>query len=142
MRDSLGMLTGRAARLCAQLLAERVAALGVKPAQFRVLCALAAQDGLTQRELMERIDVEQGTITRTLQRMVRDGLLKRAAHEMDKRASRWRLTARARRVLEPARRLESDAQRELLAGLGAREQAALIAALQRVIHNAHSARST
>jgi DNA-binding MarR family transcriptional regulator len=137
---TVAQLTQRAARLMGQLFSERVAALGVAPAQFSVLLELSNEDGLTQRELVERLDVEQGTATRTLQRMVRDGLLTRAAHEQDARASRWRLTARARRVLAPARAAAQETHRALLAGLSTREQDTLVKLLERVISNAHDRR--
>lgn len=134
--ESVGYLTHRASRLLAQLLSERTLPLGVAPAQFSVLLELAGEDGLTQRELIERLDIEQGTITRTLQRMVRDGLIARRSHEADARASRWFLTAKAKRVLAPARSAAHETNRQVLAGLSARDQSTLVTLLQRVIENA------
>lgn len=59
-------------------------------------------DGLTQRELTRRLDVEQATMANTLARMERDGLIERRAHETDARARTVHLTAKAMDLREPA----------------------------------------
>jgi len=47
------------------------------PAQFLALSELWGDDGLTQRELAERLGVEQATMANTLARMERDRLVER-----------------------------------------------------------------
>jgi DNA-binding MarR family transcriptional regulator len=113
-RTSLGYLTTRTGRVLTQELRRRLAPLGIAPAQFSVLVELSLHDGLTQRELLRRLDVEQGTMTSTLRRMVRDGLVCRTAHEHDGRAARWSLTARAHRLLPAAQRAAHEVNRSLL----------------------------
>ena len=113
-RSSLGYLTTRIGRVLTQEFRRRLAPLGIAPAQYSVLIELSQHDGLTQRELLRRLDVEQGTMTSTLHRMVRDGLVSRTAHEQDGRAARWSLTARARRLLPAAERAAHEVNRSLL----------------------------
>ncbi|WP_372518402.1 MarR family winged helix-turn-helix transcriptional regulator [Salipiger bermudensis] len=60
------------------------------------------EDGLTQRDLVQRLDVEQATMANTLKRMERDGLIERRAHEGDARARTIHLTERARDLQGPA----------------------------------------
>ena len=122
-RRSAGYLANHMARLFAGALARRVAPLGLAPAQFAVLLELWREDGLTQRELTERLDVEQATMANTLSRMERDGLVGREACAHDRRARSVRLTAKglaleadatgaARRVNEAALDALSPAERE------------------------------
>ena len=66
---SAGYLANHMARLFAQRLHERIRPLGLAPAQFMTLLALWEEDGLTQRDLFERLDVEQATMANTLARM-------------------------------------------------------------------------
>ncbi len=73
--ESLGYQVNHLARLLAQALAVSIAPYGVVPGQFAQLLALFEQDGLTQRELCDRVQIEQATMAKTLQRMQRDDLV-------------------------------------------------------------------
>ena len=105
---SAGYLANHMARLFAQRLHERIRPLGLAPAQFMTLLALWEQDGLTQRDLFERLDVEQATMANTLARMERDGLIERRAHSKDARAKTIHLTQRARELRDPAQAAARD----------------------------------
>jgi DNA-binding MarR family transcriptional regulator len=98
--DSLGYRVNHLARLLAHALAARIAPHGVVPGQFAQLLALFEEDGLTQRELCERVRIEQPTMANTLQRMERDGLIRRDPDMADRRRIRVHLTERAR-AIEP-----------------------------------------
>jgi DNA-binding MarR family transcriptional regulator len=132
---SLGYQVNHLGRLLAQALRNRIGALGVVPGQFAQLLALFEQDGLTQTELCQRVRIEQPTMANTLNRMERDGLVRRVPDPVDGRRARVMLTPRARR-LEPAltsaaRSVNADAMR----GIGDREVAAFMATLARMIDN-------
>jgi DNA-binding MarR family transcriptional regulator len=99
--ESLGYLTNQLARLFAHALAERIAEHGVVPGQFAQLLALYEEDGLTQRELCDRVRIEQATMAKTLQRMERDGLVRCLPDPEDRRRIRVHLTDHAR-SLKPA----------------------------------------
>ena len=93
---SAGFLANHMARLCANDLHQRIAPLGIAPAQFMALLELwEEKDGLTQRMLVERLDVEQATMANTLNRMQRDGLIEKKPHPSDKRAQLICLTKKA-----------------------------------------------
>lgn len=96
IEESLGYLVNRAARLMAQGLAERIRPAGVAIGQWAVLLFLWAGDGMTQAELSRVVAIEPPTMVRTIDRMVRDGLVTRALDPEDGRLSRIYLTERAR----------------------------------------------
>ena len=98
--ESLGYQINHLARLLARALAARTAPYGVVPGQFAQLLALYEQDGLSQRELCDRISIEQPTMANTLQRMQRDGLVQCVPDPDDGRRMRVHLTERAR-AIEP-----------------------------------------
>jgi len=93
--DNLGYLVNRTARLMAQMFARRLQRHGVALAQGAILLFLYAKDGQTQRELSRVVAIEPPTVARTIDRMVRDGLVVREPHPHDGRATRIRLTPRA-----------------------------------------------
>ncbi|WP_137155418.1 MarR family transcriptional regulator [Rhizobium sp. FKL33] len=98
LTESATYLTSLLARAFSRSLQERAAALGFSPGQFPVLCALWEEDGLTQRQILDRLAIEQATLANTLQRMERDGLIRRQAHPSDRRATQNFLTDRAREM--------------------------------------------
>ncbi len=132
---SLGYQVNHLARLMAQALKERIEALGVVPGQFAQLLALYEQDGLTQAELCERVRIEQPTMASTLNRMERDGLIRRVPDPADRRRARVMLTTQARRLegdlVSAARGVNSAATR----GLSDGEVAALMRTIAQVIDN-------
>ena len=94
--ESLGYQVNHLARLLAQALAARIASYGVVPGQFAQLLVLFEEDGLTQRELCDRVRIEQATMAKTLQRMQRDGLVRCDPDPDDRRRIRVYLTDSAR----------------------------------------------
>ena len=100
-QDSLGYQVNLLARLFERALREQIAPQGVVPGQFPALLCLYEEDGLTQAELGARVQIEQPTIAKTLQRMERDGLVRRTPDPDDRRRARIHLTPKAR-ALEPA----------------------------------------
>jgi DNA-binding MarR family transcriptional regulator len=109
---------------------------GLRIGQYQVLRVLWDDDGLTPREIAERLDVEMPTVTRTVQRMVRDGFVVREANQSDARSVRIRLSRRGREI-EPAvaEILERETSRALT-GFSAAERASLVAMLVRISENA------
>jgi DNA-binding MarR family transcriptional regulator len=93
--DNLGYLVNRTARLMAQMFSRRLQRHGVALAQWAILLFLYAKDGQTQRELSRVVAIEPPTVARTIDRMVRDGLVRREPHPHDGRATCIRLTPRA-----------------------------------------------
>src|SRR3954468_24650066 len=111
--DSLGYQIGLLGRLFDRRLQEVLKASGVAPGQFAPLVMLFEQDGLTQADLCRRINVEQPTMANTLERMERDGLIRRKADTADKRRALVTLTPRAKEmrdlVMENARAVAARA---------------------------------
>jgi DNA-binding MarR family transcriptional regulator len=93
---SAGYLVNLLARKFARGLAARLAPLGLTIGTFPALLELWDEDGLTQKDLVMRLDIEQATMANTLARMERDGLVIRKKDASDGRAQRIWLTDRAR----------------------------------------------
>jgi DNA-binding MarR family transcriptional regulator len=137
---SAGYLINRLARIFARALAERIKPLGLVPGQFPVLLALWSEDGLTQHELVSRLDVEQATMANTLARMERDGLIVRRPHPQDGRAQSVRLTPRARGLEGPATAAATAVNRELLASVARDQREDFVTTMQRIVAGAGSPR--
>ncbi len=77
---------------------ERWAGLGLTMTQVRVLYTLQLEDGLAAGELAERLNVRPSTVTRIVDRLVRNRLVARDVDESDRRLVRHRLTKKGASV--------------------------------------------
>ncbi len=96
IEESLGYLVNRVARSMAHQLGEELRPAGVGIGQWAVLIFLWGRDGLSQAELARVVAIEPPTIVRTIDRMVRDGLVTRVPDPDDGRVTRIYLTERGR----------------------------------------------
>ncbi|PYB70214.1 MarR family winged helix-turn-helix transcriptional regulator [Rhizobium wuzhouense] len=114
--ESATQLAMQFARSVTRALQSRAVRLGFSPGQFPVLLELWEEEGLTQRQLLDRVEVEQATIANTLARMERDGLIERRVHPRDKRAQQIFLTEKARAMREEALALACEAEDAVFSG--------------------------
>lgn len=106
VRDTIGFHIAQVCRAHRNLAVSRLEPLGLYPGQDLILAEIWGEEGLTQSCLADRARVDVSTMTKTLQRLERYGLIERRADEDDTRVSRVFLT--------PAgRALETDVAREL-----------------------------
>ena len=89
---SVGYITNLAGRLLVRELERHLAPLGLSPGHMPVLLALEDGAALTQKALADRAGVKQATMTATLARMERDGLVRVAPNPDDGRSTLISLT--------------------------------------------------
>ena len=132
-RATIGFQAAQLARLMSNRLRDALAPLGIMPAQSAALIEIGRAEGLTQKELVERLDVEQPGVARTLNGLEAEGWITRQAKAG--RAQGLYLTAKARAVVPDAMRLAAEINRQALNELSRTEQAHLIDALDELIHD-------
>src|SRR5690242_1107331 len=105
-RDTIGFHAAQLARLVSARLRDALAPLGLQPAQAAALIEIGRAEGLTQKELVERLDVEQPGVARTLNGLEADGWIVRQAKVG--RAQGLYLTDKARAVVPDAARITAS----------------------------------
>jgi len=134
--DSAAYLASQLAKGFSRALQQRAAGLGFSPGQFPILIELWAEDGLTQKQLLERVDIEQATMANTLARMERDGLIERKPHPSDKRAQLVYLTDKGSTMQAGAVEAAIAADQDLFKGFRVFERELLMDYIRRILHNA------
>jgi DNA-binding MarR family transcriptional regulator len=134
--DSAAYLASQLAKGFSRSLQQRAAGLGFSPGQFPILTELWSEDGLTQKQLLERVDIEQATMANTLSRMQRDGLIERKPHPSDKRAQLIFLTPKAAAMQGEAIKAAMAADQDLFKGFRAFERELLLEYIRRILDNA------
>lgn len=104
----LGFLIHDVARLMRTAYDQKTKPLGLTRSQWWVLVYLQRQDGLTQQELADVLDVGKVTLTGLLNRLEQKGWVERRPHEYDKRAKRVFLTDKVHATIEAMREVASD----------------------------------
>ena len=99
-RDTIGFHAAQLARLVSARLRDALAPLGLQPAQAAALIEIGRAEGLTQKQLVERLDVEQPGVARTLNGLEAEGWIVRQAKAG--RAQGLYLTDKARAVVPEA----------------------------------------
>lgn len=130
-RETVGFKAAQLSRLIANRLRDALAPLGVQPAQAAALIEIAAAEGMTQKELVERLDVEQPGVARTLSGLEADGWIARRAKQG--RAQGLYLTDKARAVVPEAGRIWAAVNEQAVAELSRTERAHLIDALEELV---------
>ena len=107
----------RLQRLYSKALAKRLDPHGVKPGYLDILDRLWAGDNVTQKELHANLDIEQATLSNTLKRMERDGILLRVRNERDRRITQIVLTEHGRTLRKLVKASLDDVQKTAASGL-------------------------
>jgi len=120
-----------------QTFRQRIAHLGLTPDQYIILRWLSEGDpqGLTQRALTDLMASDPNTITSTLARMEKNGLIVRGPHEHDKRANRVRIKTAGRRAFGKARKVATTLQDQILAALPANRRAKFLDELEAIANS-------
>ncbi|MBN8740575.1 MAG: MarR family transcriptional regulator [Lysobacterales bacterium 69-70] len=90
--------------------------------QWRVVAVLGRYDGLSAREVAERTAMDKVAVSRAVAELMKDGRVRRATADHDKRQSVLSLTAKGKKVHAEVAPLALEHERRLLAHLDADEQ--------------------
>lgn len=128
-------------RLFGRVLQQRIGELGLTLGTWYFLRALWEQDGLSQRELSQRIGTMEPTTVSALNAMERLGLVHRERDPHDKRRRRVFLTDHGRSLKSEALGLLGELDRQALGGFSNSEAVKLHALLEGVSENLRLRRS-
>jgi len=98
--ESLGFLIAEAERASKRVLFARIAAHGIRRGGWFVLRALWEREGITHRELAQRLGLMETSVLEMVRALEGDGLVTRTRDEVDRRKVRIHLTPEGR-AIEP-----------------------------------------
>ncbi|EAU46824.1 MarR family winged helix-turn-helix transcriptional regulator [Salipiger bermudensis] len=116
--EQLGYLIARANRLIEEDLSKRLQSNGIAIEQYRVLKSLEEEGPLPMGRLAERVLVEPATLTKIIDRMVRDNLVFRVPDEKDRRKVRVALSASGVAICRQLEGIGDDHEKHIAETLG------------------------
>src|SRR5262245_53172081 len=107
-----------------------LAPIDIGLAQFSVLVVIAANPGLSQSDVADRLGIERARLVRLLDKLERRGLTQRLNSRNDRRSHALRLTREGHNALRRAKTLAALHEARLAEKLGADRRRLLIDALR------------
>ena len=133
-------ITGKASTAIARRLQKKFneAGISVTIEQWSVLYQLWKADGISQQELCNATFRDKPSITRLVDNLEKLGLVKRVAHDKDRRINKIFLTKEALKLEEETMQLAEETLNEALAGVSQKDIEMCKEVLQRVYDNLNS----
>lgn len=128
----VGYNARRAWLVISTLFSERMAAYGLKQADFSVLALIGHNPGATSRQLCSTLDILPPNLVNLIGAMDSRGWIERRPHPSDGRAIGLHLTAAGEKLLAEAEQVVVQLEHESSSQLTARERDTLIQLLQKV----------
>ena len=142
VRETIGRTLNRVTRSRFQLCEVLLERMGIGPGQVPILGELRFHGEMTQRQLAEHTHVTAATISGTLKRMERAGLVYRTDDEKDARISIVRLTEEGKEQEVQASELFVRTDMNMLEGFTEEECETLLSYLERMSKNVCQALET
>lgn len=133
---SVGFLISDTARHIKRLLYQRLALHGVRNGAWFVLRALWEREGITQRELADRLGMAPPSMLQMLRAMESDGLVRFEKDAADRRKLRVFVTDLARQKKPQLLQVAAESNHDILEGLSDAEEALLRILVRKVRQNA------
>jgi DNA-binding MarR family transcriptional regulator len=122
---SLAFLLAQVGAQAAQRFAERLAELGLSPAQAGILRAIAAQPGRSQQALGGELGLIPSRMVAFIDGLAERGVIERRRNPADRRLHALHLTAAGEALLREVGRVARQHEQETVAGLAAGQRAVL-----------------
>ena len=115
--------------------------LGLTPAQWKIILALSMTDGLTQKEIADRIYVDTSTLVPIIDKMEENGLVERKSDSKDRRINRIFLTKKAESTVDSIITIVIQLRKVIYRGISTSDLELVKTTLRTVIKNSESAMS-
>jgi len=135
LQESVGLLVAAARRLAKQAITAAAVEHGLSFQQFWYVVAIAETEGLSQRELAERLRTDAPTASRVVASLVRQGLARAGEDPRDRRRSVLFLTPRGAALARKLVPIAARTRAAMVEGLPEAERDALRHLLRKVIAN-------
>jgi DNA-binding MarR family transcriptional regulator len=112
---------------------------GMTRAQWGVLIRLERQEGMTQAEMAESLEIQPISLVRLIDKLCHHSLVERRPHPSDRRANRLYLTDKGRSTLTRLTPIGREITADVLASLDEADVADLLQILLRIRNNIRQA---
>ena len=135
LKDTVGYMLAQVCKLHRQRADVLLNQVGLHVGQEMFLSRLWESEGVTQTELAEHLLLQPATVTNSLRRLEREGIIERRDDSSDQRISRVFTTEKGRHLEEPVNDKWSQLEAETFDGFTVEERLLLRRLLQQAYRN-------
>ena len=135
LTNSLGYLLNVSARLIKQDLDNQLKKYQITTSQWYVMKVLSGCGELTQVEITKKINSDQATSGAIIERMIKNELLQKRRHEVDRRVYIVSLTDYGKSIISELEMLAQDTNERALTGIAGEDAEHLYEVLHQIINN-------
>ena len=133
--ESIGFLISDVSRLLRRNFDKRAQRIGLSRAQWQVLAWLKRNEGISQTQLADLLEMSPMTLVRLIDRLEMNGLVERRAHPTDRRVYQLFLAGHAHPSLDRLWSMGAETRAEALEGITPEVEAAMLKALAKIRKN-------
>jgi DNA-binding MarR family transcriptional regulator len=133
--ESIGFLISDVSRLLRRNFDKRAQKIGLSRAQWQVLAWLKRNEGISQTQLADLLEMSPMTLVRLIDRLEMNGLVERRAHPTDRRVYQLFLAGHAHPSLDRLWSMGAETRAEALEGITPEVEAAMLKALAKIRKN-------
>ena len=133
--ESIGFLISDVSRLLRRNFDKRAQKIGLSRAQWQVLAWLKRNEGISQTQLADLLEMSPMTLVRLIDRLEMNGLVERRAHPTDRRVYQLFLAGHAHPSLDRLWSMGAETREEALEGITPEVEAAMLKALAKIRKN-------
>lgn len=115
--------------------------LGLTPSQWKIILALSMTDGLTQKEIADRIYVDSSTLVPIIDKMEENSLVERKSDSKDRRINRIFLTKKSESTVDSIVTIIIQLRKIIYRGISESDLELVKSTLRTVIKNSENAAS-
>lgn len=131
----LGYYIQKSAHLITLIANENLENLGITLSQMRMLRCLWETDGLTQKELQQRLLIKASSVTGLLEQLLKKELVRKQGDLFDGRTNHIFLTEAGRKVKEPCLASFARLEKILVQDLNHQQKQEMINLLEKIFKN-------
>ncbi|MDE1762913.1 MAG: MarR family transcriptional regulator [Thaumarchaeota archaeon] len=137
IKDSIGTLIVLTSKLMERAAEYEIKkGLGLTSSQWKIILALNLFDGLSQKELADKIYVDDSTLVPVIDKMETNGLIERRPDPKDRRHNRIFLTKKSESTVDSIIKIILHLRKTLYRGIPREDQESMRPHLKKIINNA------
>ncbi|GAA0727488.1 hypothetical protein GCM10008905_25120 [Clostridium malenominatum] len=133
--DCIGIITSRGTKEIVDAFNDRVALYNITRVQWIALYYIGEEEGITQKDLSDKMNVKESTVVRLIDRMEREGIVERIKNSEDRRVTKLHLTKEGKEKREEILPVGEEFSREGIDGISEEHLAVFKEVLEKIIIN-------
>jgi len=117
LEECVGFITSNAAKELSDEFNRRLGEMGSTRVQWIALYYIGMNEGITQKDLSDKMDLKESTVVRLIDRMEKEGVIERIKDDKDRRISKLYLTSHGKEKREKVLPIGESFSREAVEGI-------------------------